>query len=38
VVKRNPKAKVLYDYSAADTDEITIFEGDIIEIILEGKQ
>jgi hypothetical protein len=31
-----PRATVLYDYSAGDTDEISLFQGEIIEINQEG--
>lgn len=31
-----PLCKALYEYDAADTDELTFREGDIIEIIKEG--
>ena len=29
--------KVLYDYQARGTDEITIHENEVVEIISEGK-
>ena len=32
-----PRATALYDYKAGDTDEISLFEGEIIEISREGK-
>ena len=32
-----PLCKALYDYDAADIDELTFREGDVIEIIKEGK-
>ena len=32
-----PKARCLYAYDAQDTDELSFNEGDIIEIIKEGK-
>lgn len=32
-----PKAKVLYDYSPQDLDELELKEGDIIEILKERK-
>jgi hypothetical protein len=31
-----PRGTVLYDYSAGDTDEINLFQGEIIEIFQEG--
>ena len=31
-----PRATALYDYSAGDTDEINLFQGEIIEIFQEG--
>ena len=37
VPKRNPRARVIYSYQAADTDEISISENEIIEILQEGK-
>ena len=30
--KRNPQARVLYDYDAQDNDEISLQEGQIIEV------
>ena len=30
--KRNPQARVLYDYDAQDNDEISLKEGQIIEV------
>ena len=32
-----PKARCLYAYDAQDTDELSFNEGDVIEIIKEGK-
>lgn len=32
-----PLCKAIYDYDATDTDELTFKEGDVIEIIKEGK-
>ena len=31
-----PRATALYDYSAGDTDEISLCQGEIVEIINEG--
>jgi hypothetical protein len=35
--KRNPQARVLYDYDAQDNDEISLQEGQIIEILKEDE-
>ena len=32
-----PLCKALYDYDATDTDELTFTEGDVIEILKEGR-
>lgn len=32
-----PKCKALYDYTAQDLDELTFKEGDVIEVLKEGK-
>lgn len=32
-----PKCKALYDYEARDADELTIHEGDVIDLINEGS-
>ena len=32
-----PKCKALYDYNAADSDELTFRENDTIYILQEGK-
>ncbi len=37
LVQQKPKARALYPYDAADTDEITIREGEIIEVMNEGN-
>ena len=31
------KVKVLYDYEAQDLDELTIKEGDLIDLVKEGR-
>ena len=31
------RARVVYSYAAADTDEIDISESEVLEILLEGK-
>lgn len=38
MTKPHPKATVraLYDYQAQDTDEISLVEGEIVELIREG--
>jgi len=33
-----PRATALYDYTAADTDEISLRQGEIIEIFVEGNE
>ena len=32
-----PRGTVLYDYSAGDTDEISLCQGEIVEILQEGS-
>jgi hypothetical protein len=32
-----PKYKALYDYTAQDLDELSFKEGDVIEVLKEGK-
>jgi hypothetical protein len=32
-----PKCKALYDYTAQDLDELSFNEGDVIEVLKEGK-
>ena len=34
--KKFPRAKVVYSYTAADTDEISISENEVIEVLFEG--
>lgn len=40
-LKRNvpqiPKVQALYDYAAQDTDEISLSEGEVLELIKEGE-
>lgn len=35
--KLYPKAKVLYDYNAQDTDELSLEFGDVVEVLKEGE-
>lgn len=32
-----PQCKALYDYQAADTDELSLHAGDVIELLSKGK-
>ena len=36
--KKLPKARVIYSYAAADTDEIGITENEVVTILQEGKK
>jgi len=33
-----PKVRALYDYTAQDNDEISLVEGEILELLREGKK
>ena len=34
---RRPRVKALYDYTAADTDEISIAQDEVLELVKEGQ-
>ena len=34
---RRPRVKAIHDYTAADTDEISIAQGEILELVKEGQ-
>ena len=36
-INAHPRAKAIYSYQATDTDEITLYENEIIEVFEEGQ-